>query len=596
MSFQTFDAPTSPSQGPPRLKKLRQELEKEGLTGFIIPRADAHQGEYVAAADARLAWLTGFTGSAGFCVALKDQAAVFVDGRYTVQIKQQSDPDHFTPIDWPKTQLGPWLAENCASGDTIAYDPWLHTAGEINAAQKALSGTGIDLKPTDNLVDRIWSDRPAPSLGKVEAYPLELAGEKSSDKRARIAAILKETGQKCAILTLPDSISWLLNIRGRDIERNPVVHAFAILHDTADVDLFIDPVKTVEIGPDPDITQHAPGSFSAHLKTLTGPVRVDRKTAPIAVSQILQDAGKDVAFADDPCILPKAIKNETEIKNTRGAHIRDARAMIEFLAWLDAQSPGNFTEIDVVRALEGFRRNTNALRDISFDTISGAGPNGAVVHYRVTEDTNRTVENNSLLLVDSGGQYVDGTTDITRTIAIGTPTPDQRRAFTRVLQGMIAVSLARWPRGLAGRDLDALARAPLWRDGRDYDHGTGHGVGVYLCVHEGPQRLSRVSEVPLQPGMILSNEPGYYREGEYGIRIENLIVVQDAKQPPGGDARDMLTFETLTWVPIDKRLIDETLLSPEERDWINAYHAEIKSKISVEGDLAKWLDQATSPL
>lgn len=596
MNFQTFDAPTSPDQGPPRLKMLRQELEKEGLNGFIIPRADAYQGEYVAPADARLAWLTGFTGSAGFCVALRDKAGVFVDGRYTVQIKQQSDPNHFTPVDWPKTQLGPWLKENCKDGDTIAYDPWLHTASEIETAQKALQNTGITLKPTDNLVDRIWSDRPPPPQGKTEAYPLELSGEKSADKRARMAEILQAQGESSAILTLPDSISWLLNIRGSDIERNPVVHAFAILHNTAHVDLFIDPVKTVDLGPDPDITQYAPDAFADHLATLPGPVRVDRKTAPIAVSQILQAADTPVSFADDPCILPKAIKNETEITNTRGAHLRDARAMIEFLAWLDAQPPGNFTEIDVVRALENFRRNTNALRDISFDTIAGAGPNGAVVHYRVTQDTNRTVEDNSLLLVDSGGQYVDGTTDITRTIALGTPTADQKRAFTRVLQGMIAVSLARWPRGLAGRDLDALARGPLWRDGRDYDHGTGHGVGVYLCVHEGPQRLSRVSEVLLQPGMILSNEPGYYREGEYGIRIENLIVVQEADTPPGGDDRDMLNFETLTWVPIDKRLIDETLLSLEERDWINGYHAEIKSKIHVKGDLAKWLDQATSPL
>ncbi len=596
MSFQTFDAPTSPDQGPPRLKKLREELKKEGITGFIIPRADAHQGEYVAEADARLTWLTGFTGSAGFCVALRDKAAVFVDGRYTVQIKQQSDMDVFTPVDWPKTQLGHWLKEHCSDGDVIAYDPWLHTYGEIDAALKTLEGTGITLFASDNLVDRIWTDRPPAPQGKVEAYPLELSGEKSGDKRTRIAQILTDTGQKSAILTLPDSICWLLNIRGSDIERNPVVHAFAILHDDAQVDLFIDPVKTEQLGSDPAIMQHAPDTFADHLKSLTGPVRVDKKTAPIAVSQILEDADIEVSFASDPCILPKAIKNKTEIENTRAAHLRDAHAMVEFLAWLDAQAPGQFTEIGVVRALEGFRRNTNALRDISFDTISGAGPNGAIVHYRVTDDTNRTVENNSLLLVDSGGQYVDGTTDITRTIAIGTPTPDQKRAFTRVLQGMIAISLARWPKGLAGRDLDALARAPLWRDHRDYDHGTGHGVGVYLCVHEGPQRLSRISEVPLEPGMILSNEPGYYREGEYGIRIENLVVVQDAARPSGGDDREMLSFETLTWVPIDKRLIETDLLSPEERAWINTYHSEIKGKLTVEGDLAAWLDQATSAL
>lgn len=596
MSFQTFDSPTSPEQGLPRLKKLREVLEKEDISGFIIPRADAHQGEYVAPADARLAWLTGFTGSAGFCVALKDKAAIFVDGRYTVQIKQQSDMDVFTPVDWPKTKLGPWLMENCSDGDVIAYDPWLHTKGEIDSALKALKGSGITLFAANNLVDRIWSDRPAPPQGKVEPYPLELSGEKSGDKRTRIAQILKDNGDHAAVLTLPDSICWLLNIRGSDIERNPVVHAFAILHDTGLVDLFIDPAKLVDMPPDPNITPHAPDTFEKILKTLQSPVRVDKKTAPIAVSQILEDADIKISFEDDPCILPKARKNDTEIANTRQAHLRDAHAMVEFLAWLDQQKPGKFTEIDVVRALEGFRRNTNALRDISFDTISGSGPHGAVVHYRVTEDTNRTVEDNELLLVDSGGQYVDGTTDITRTVAIGMPTTDQKRAFTRVLQGMIAISLARWPKGLAGRDLDALARAPLWRDGRDYDHGTGHGVGVYLCVHEGPQRLSRVSEVPLEPGMILSNEPGYYREGEYGIRIENLVVVQKAKRPEGGDEREMFEFETITWVPIDRRLIDLDLLSPEERHWIDRYHSEIKEKLSPQGEAAKWLDQATAPL
>ncbi len=596
MTFQTFDSPTSPDQGPPRLKKLREEFDKEDITGFIIPRADAHQGEYVAPADARLAWLTGFTGSAGFCVALKDKAAIFVDGRYTVQIKQQSDMDVFTPVDWPKTQLGPWLKANCSDGDAIAYDPWLHTKGDIDSALKALEGTGITLFAGDNLVDRIWTDRPTPPQGKVEPYPLELSGEKSGDKRARIAETLKKNDERAAVLTLPDSICWLLNIRGSDIERNPVVHAFAILHDDGHVDLFIDPAKLVDMRPDPNITPHGPDAFEGVLKTLQGPVRVDKKTAPIAVSQILEDAEIEISFDDDPCILPKARKNDTEITNTKQAHLRDAHAMIEFLAWVDAQTPGKFSEIDVVRALEGFRRNTNALRDISFDTISGAGPNGAIVHYRVTEETNRTVEDNSLLLVDSGGQYVDGTTDITRTIAIGAPTTEQKRAFTRVLQGMIAISLARWPKGLAGRDLDALARAPLWRDGRDYDHGTGHGVGVYLCVHEGPQRLSRVSEVPLEVGMILSNEPGYYREGEYGIRIENLIVVEPATPPAGADDRDMLSFETLTWVPIDRRLIDTALLSPEEVDWINAYHAEIRSKLTVSGDLAVWLEQATAAL
>jgi Xaa-Pro aminopeptidase len=370
-------------------------------------------------------------------------------------------------------------------------------------------------------------------------HPVDLAGESSPDKRARIAKILHDAGQTAAVLTLPDSISWLLNIRGSDIPKNPVVHAFAILHADGRVALYLNPEKVAHLGPDPGIDVHPPEAFDPALRALHGPVRVDKSTAPLAVSRILHDAGVEVAWGDDPCILPKARKNETELKATAEAHLRDGAAMVEFLAWLDREAPkGKLTEIDVVKALEGFRRATNALHDISFDTICGAGPNGAIVHYRVTDGTNRKVAPGELLLIDSGGQYVDGTTDITRTVAVGAATEEQRACFTRVLQGMIAISRARWPRGLAGRDLDALARAPLWMAGMDYDHGTGHGVGAFLCVHEGPQRLSRISEVPLEPGMILSNEPGYYREGAFGIRIENLIVVREA--PKLGDGRDQL--------------------------------------------------------
>lgn len=586
--FQTFQDATSPDQGPPRLTALRKELERHGFDGFLIPRADAHQGEYVAPADDRLAWLTGFTGSAGFCAALTNIAGVFIDGRYRVQVKTQIDTAHFTPVAWPETKPGPWLKEHLPTSHKMAYDPWLHTTSEVEAIRDA----GVTLVETDNLVDRIWPDRPAPPMGTIMVHPLELSGEAHGDKRARLAATLRESNQTSAILTLPDSIAWLLNIRGTDIQRNPVPHCFAILHDDASVDLFVSAEKLSEIGEHlgPDIRIHPSTPLLQKIAALTGLVRVDKSSAPAIIAQSLTT---DVAFEDDPCILPKACKNPTEIEGTRTAHIRDAHAMVHFLAWLDAQNPG-LTEIEVVTKLEGLRAQTNALRDISFDTIAGAGPNGAIVHYRCTETTNRAVKDGELLLVDSGGQYVDGTTDITRTMVMGTPSREQQECYTLVLQGMIAISLARFPRGAAGRDLDALARAPLWRHGLDYDHGTGHGVGAYLCVHEGPQRISRTAEVPLKPGMILSNEPGYYREGAFGIRIENLIVVQNA--PPMGDNRDQLSFETLTWVPFERRLIAADMLAPFERDWINDYHAKIFQMIDVQGKSREWLTRATQAL
>ncbi|SHF78567.1 Xaa-Pro aminopeptidase [Litoreibacter ascidiaceicola] len=586
--FQRFDDSTSPDQGPPRLKALRQQLEIESFDGFLIPRADAYQGEYVAPSDDRLAWLTGFTGSAGFCVVLRDIAGVFIDGRYRLQVKSQVDTTHFTPVAWPETKPGPWLKEHLPAPHVMAYDPWLHTLSEIESIEAA----GVTLVTTDNLVDRVWADRPAPPVGKITVQPLELAGESHEDKRARLAAQLRDAGHDAAILTLPDSIAWLLNIRGSDIPRNPVPHCLAILHADASLDLFAASEKLTETGDHLgcDIRLHAPEDFLEALAALNGTVRVDKAYAPAIVPQTIT---AQIAFDDDPCILPKACKNATEIEGARSAHLRDAHAMVNFLAWLDEQQPG-LTEIDVVTALEGFRAETNALRDISFETIAGAGPNGAIVHYRCTKNTNRALQDGELLLVDSGGQYVDGTTDITRTVVMGSPAREQQECYTLVLQGMIALSMARFPRGLAGRDIDALARAPLWRHGLDYDHGTGHGVGSYLSVHEGPARISRLSDVALQPGMILSNEPGYYREGAFGIRIENLIVVQDA--PQMGDKRDQLSFETLTWVPLDRRLIAVDMLSPSERDWIDRYHATIAEKLSVQGKARDWLEAATQPL
>ena len=604
--FQSFTATSSPDQGPPRLAALRTQLATMGLTGFWVPRADAHQGEYVAPRDARLEWLTGFTGSAGFCLVLPHVAGVFIDGRYRLQVRSQVALDHFTPVPWPETKPGDWLRDQLPQGGVIGFDPWLHTRDEIDKLDKALQGSAITLKPASNPVDAIWQDQPAPPLGKVHRHPLDLAGESSAAKCARLADLLRQAGQKAAILTLPDSISWLLNIRGTDVPRNPVVHAFAILSDQGTIALFINPAKlTPEARAhfDHTTTCHAPKDFTAALPLLQGPVRVDRATAPLAIGQILTENGIELAWGDDPCILPKARKNAGELAGTRAAHLRDAAAMCEFLAWLDVEAPtGTLTEIAVAQALEGFRSATNALRDISFDTISGAGPNGAIVHYRVTHQTNRAVTPGDLLLVDSGGQYVDGTTDITRTIAIGPAGADERAAFTRVLQGMIAISRARWPKGLAGRDLDALARYHLWLAGQDYDHGTGHGVGAYLSVHEGPQRLSRLSDVALEPGMILSNEPGYYREGAFGIRIENLVVVEPAAALPAAlpaaDSRTMLAFETLTWVPIDRHLIDAAALSTGERSWLDTYHADVRKKIAprLTASAKVWLDAATAPL
>ncbi|MFV0493333.1 MAG: aminopeptidase P family protein [Pseudorhodobacter sp.] len=600
--FQDFESHATPEQGPPRLQKLRQRLREAGIDGFIVPRADAHQGEYVAPCDERLQWLTGFTGSAGFCIILPDIAGVFIDGRYRVQVKSQVDLTAFTPVHWPETRPGSWIAENLASGK-VGYDAWLHTAEEIDRLEVSLENSDVTLCDTDNFLDFIWADRPDPPMAAAFSQPDHLAGRSAHEKRADLADLLAKAGQKAAIITLPDSLCWLLNIRGADIARNPVVQGFAILHDDGRVEVFAEERK---FGPDirnalgTEVSFHPMAQFLPALRNLAGPVRVDRGTAPLAVSQALKAAGIAVEWGDDPCRLPKARKTPAEIAATRQAHLRDGAAMVEFLCWLDREAPkGGLTEIAVVQALEGFRRDTNQLRDISFDTICGAGEHGAIVHYRVTRQTDRPVRQGELLLVDSGGQYVDGTTDITRTIAIGKTGEEEAECYTRVLQGMIAMSRARWPKGLAGRDLDALARAPLWQTGRDYDHGTGHGVGAFLSVHEGPQRLSRISQVALEPGMILSNEPGYYREGAFGIRIENLIVVTEAPALPGGDThRTQLCFETLSFVPLDRRLIATKLLSNEERAWVDTYHAETRAKLSknLSAEAAHWLEKATAPL
>ncbi len=599
--FQTFDSPANPAQGPARLALLRGAMAQAGVAGFLIPRSDVHQGEYVAARDERLQWLTGFTGSAGFCIALMDCAGVFIDGRYRTQVKGQVDPEHFTRVPWPEVKPGPWLREHLAAG-VVGFDPWLHTADEIAKIEAALEESKITLKPMINLVDTIWPEQPGAPLGRAFAHPVEFAGESSDDKRGRLADDLRAAGQSAAVITLPDSLCWLLNLRGSDVPRNPILHGFAILHRDARVDLFAEAAKFdagTLAGLGEQVTLHPFAAFEQALGALTGTVRVDKTTAPLAVSQKLSAAAIAFAWGDEPCALPKARKNAAEIEGMRQAHLRDGAAVVEFLCWLDAEAPkGELSEISCVQALEGFRRATNALHDISFDTISGAGPNGAIMHYRVSEQSNRKLGQNELYLVDSGAQYLDGTTDITRTVAIGDPGTYARACYTRVLQGTIAISRARWPRGHSGRDLDPLARAALQAAGQDFNHGTGHGVGAFLSVHEGPQRLSRINEVPFEEGMVLSNEPGYYREGEFGIRLENLIVVEKAADVPGGDGRDQLAFETLTFVPFDRRLVLSDELSKADRDWLNAYHAAVLGKLAPRLSAAAliWATAACAPI
>jgi len=596
--FQTFDVTARPDQGPPRLAALRQELDTAGLDGFIVPRADAHQGEYVAPRDARLAWLTGFTGSAGFCVALKDVAGVFIDGRYRTQVKAQVDLAHFTPVPWPETSLAAWVTD-CFDGPAqIGFDPWLMSQSQVAHARTALVGTGITLVPVaENLVDRIWKDQPGPPMEKAKVHPLDFAGETHADKRARLAAELREHSLSAAVITLPDSIMWLLNMRGADIERNPLMQCFAILKDDSTVNLFTNADKLADLGDHlgPEVAQADPNTLLDTVAGLDGRVLLDTDTVPFAISE----ACAQPVLGRDPCALPKARKNAVEIAGTAEAHLRDAVAMIELLTWLDAQAPGTVSEISVVTQLEELRRRDNALQDISFETISGTGPNGAIMHYRVTEETDAVLEDGHLLVLDSGGQYLDGTTDITRTIAIGDVGDEEKACYTRVLQGMIAMSRLRWPKGLAGRDIEMAGRMPLWLAHQDFNHGLGHGVGTYLNVHEGPQRLSRVSHVPLEPGMILSNEPGYYREGAFGIRLENLVVVEEAEVPPGGDAeRTMYAWRTLTFVPLDRRLIVADMMSRDEIAWLNAYHAEVREKIGprLGKDAQMWLNAASAPI
>jgi len=599
--FQTFDTLADPSLGAPRLARLRQEMARLGLTGFLVPRADEFQGEYVPPSSERLHWLTGFSGSAGIAVILADRASVLVDGRYTLQVRDEVDTSIFTPEDGVATPIHAWIAANLAPGARLGFDPWLHTRAQVRRLIAATAEAGAELVAVSaNLVDRIWTDRPAPPQGPFTEQPLALAGEAVAAKIARLAASL--AGADCVLLTQPDSIAWAFNIRGRDIARNPVPLAFALLPAKGRPTLFAAPEKldaAVRAHLEPHVDLADPAALLEALDRLGASgarVRIDPAWTPEILVGRLEAAGASLVEGEDPAILPKALKNVAEIEGARAAHLRDAAAMAKFLAWFDAE--GHATdEITCCERLEAFRAEGGALLDLSFDTISGAGPNGAIVHYHPTRATNRPVEPDSLFLLDSGGQYRDGTTDVTRTIAVGTPTDEMRRAFTLVLKGHIAVAAARFPVGTTGATLDGFARIALWKAGLDYDHGTGHGVGSYLSVHEGPQRIAKTGAVALQPGMIVSNEPGYYATGRFGIRIENLVLVTPAEHLPGGE-RPMLGFETLTLVPIDTRAVDATLLTAEEIAWLDTYHARVRAAVGplVDASTRAWLERVTAPL
>jgi len=598
-----------------RLDALRKELARQGLDGFVIPISDEHMSEYVGGYAQRLAWLTGFGGSAGTAVVLTDPAwepgaAMFVDGRYTLQVRDQVDGRFYAYENVPQTSVAKWLGANAPEGARIGYDAWLHGKGWATAVRKALEARGGTLVAVErNPVDAIWEDRPEPSPAPAIVHGDDFAGQPSQAKREALSAWLVEEKLDAAVISALDSIAWLLNIRGEDVERTPVALSYVLAHADGTADLFIAQEKVT-----PDLARHLGNAvrlqpreaFVPALEGLKGKrIAVDPERAVEAIFATLEKAGASVVEARDPTVLPKALKNPVEQQGHRNAQARDGAAVSRFLRWLEHEGPkGTVTEISAADALQDFRRQSGDLRDLSFDTISGSGPNGAVVHYRVSEETNRTLEPGSVYLVDSGGQYPDGTTDITRTVWVGPgePRPEIKDRFTRVLKGHIALARAVFPQGTAGHQLDVLARQFLWQAGLDYAHGTGHGVGSFLSVHEGPQRIAKSAggqagtDQELLPGMFLSNEPGYYKTGEYGIRIENLVLVEP-RQIDGSEG-EYLGFETLTLVPIDSALVDVSLLTPEEIGWWNAYHARVLEVIGpqLQGDERDWLEERCRPI
>ncbi|QTL02849.1 aminopeptidase P family protein [Aquabacter sp. L1I39] len=603
--FQSFISTADGSAGPARLAALRAVMAERGLAGYIIPRADAHQNEYVPAREERLAWLTGFTGSAGTCVILEDNAALFVDGRYVLQAPAQVDTAAFTVV--PLVQMSPeaWLEENLPRGTSLGFDAWRTTLDGRERLSRAVAAVGgILVAVEQDLLDPIWPDRPAAPSAPVRQLDMAFAG---ADPAAKLAQVQEELakdreGLDGLLISDPHNTAWLFNVRGADVNHTPLPLAWCLVPAQGRPSLFIDqgklggPVRSAlaevaDIAPvaalEPTLATYAQGRT----------VRLDQATAPVHLGSVVERGGGRVSKGADPVTLLKASKNEAEIAGMRSAHVRDGVALARFLHWFAETAPkGGLTEIDAVEALETFRRETGELQDVSFPTISGAGPNGAIVHYRVTQDTNRAIATGELFLIDSGAQYPDGTTDVTRTLAVGTPTAEMRTRYTQVLKGHIAISRAVFPEGTSGSQLDPLARQFLWASGLDFEHGTGHGVGAGLSVHEGPARISKLGYVPLKAGMILSNEPGYYKAGAFGIRIENLVLVEPRK--PEGAERPSLGFEVLTLAPYDRTLIDTALLSPEERTFIDFYHRRVLEEIGprVPPATRAFLEQATAPL
>ncbi|MCP1967850.1 Xaa-Pro aminopeptidase [Bradyrhizobium elkanii] len=603
--FQTFEEPEGGVALTARLSALREELARRKLTGFVVPRADQQQNEYVAASEERLAWLTGFTGSAGLAIVLSKEAALFVDGRYTLQAAKQVDRKAWQvePLVEPPPEH--WLTRHLAAGDRLGFDPWLHTSAAAERLAAACAKAGAELVAVDgNPVDAIWHERPAPPLGPVTIHGAQFSGEVEADKLKRIRLEINRLGVDALVLSDSHAVAWTFNIRGADVSHTPLPLSYALVPKEGRPLVFIDQRKLSNSTRDhleqsADVEQ--PAALAAKLTELArrgASIALDNATAADALSRLIAGAGGKPVRGSDPVSLLKAVKNITEIEGTRTAHQRDAVALVRFLAWIDREAPsGGLTEIDTVEALETFRRQTGALKDVSFPTIAGTGPNGAIVHYRVTRKSNRRIEPGDLLLVDSGAQYEDGTTDVTRTIAIGKPTDEMRDRFTRVLRGHIAIARAIFPDGTTGAQLDTLARQYLWQAGIDFEHGTGHGVGSYLSVHEGPARISKLGTTPLKRGMILSNEPGYYKTDAFGIRIENLELVIGTDI--AGAEKPVNAFETLTLAPIDRRLIEVSMLSPDELAWLNDYHARVAQVVRphLDDNATKlWLDEATAAL
>jgi Xaa-Pro aminopeptidase len=602
--FQTFEEPESGVALSARLSALREELARRKLTGFVVPRADQQQNEYVAPSEERLAWLTGFTGSAGLAVVLAQDAAVFVDGRYTLQAAKQVDAKAWAVESLVEPPPESWISQHLKAGDRLGFDPWLHTSAAAERLAAACAKAGAELIAVDsNPVDSIWTERPPPPVAPVSVHGSRYSGEAEAGKLTRIQDEIAKLGADALVLSDSHAVAWTFNIRGADVAHTPLPLSYALVPKDGRPTVFIDHRKLSNATRD-HLEQSAdvrePTEMAPQLMALAkagSAIALDSATAADALSRMITSGGGKALRGSDPSALLKAVKNPTEIDGTRNAHRRDAVALARFLAWIDREAPkGALTEIDTVEALETFRRDTGALKDVSFPTIAGTGPNGAIVHYRVTRKSNRRIVPGDLLLIDSGAQYEDGTTDVTRTIAIGQPTPEMRDRFTRVLRGHIAIARAVFPDGATGAQLDTLARQFLWQAGLDFEHGTGHGVGSYLSVHEGPARISKLGTTPLKRGMILSNEPGYYKTDGFGIRIENLELVTAADV--GGAEKPMNAFETLTFAPIDRRLIDVQMLTIAEIDWLNAYHAEVRAivRAKLDDNDRLWLDVATAPV